>query len=155
MRATCAVLLHDLAIQVLNDVKARMANLMAEGSQLRALTNSKQRELDDFEADFKRTANQSQQVTATYRKLQAQMKETYVPSSFCSWSAAWVMLSGNTLLQLPSCQCRLHQQTIGWPGDNSYFMQGYQAPLQLTSTEVLELLACSLCAGTNLRSWTT
>lgn len=60
---------------MLNDVKARMATLMAEGAQLRTAINSKQRELDNFEADYQSTMGQSQQVTSTYKKLQAQQKE--------------------------------------------------------------------------------
>eukprot|EP00878_Enallax_costatus_P042525 GHUV01049914.1.p1 GENE.GHUV01049914.1~~GHUV01049914.1.p1 ORF type:complete len:303 (+),score=107.89 GHUV01049914.1:66-974(+) len=66
-------------VQVLNDVKARMATLMAEGSQLRTAISSKQRELNNFDADYQKTMGQSQQVTATYRKLQAQQKEADQP----------------------------------------------------------------------------
>lgn len=61
-------------LQVLNDVKGRMASLTAEGAQLRLAIAEKQRELDSFEADFQKTAGQSATVAASYKKLQAQMK---------------------------------------------------------------------------------
>lgn len=66
-------------VQVLNDVKGRMASLTAEGAQLRLAIAEKQRELDSFEADFQKTAGQSATVAASYKKLQAQMKGAEQP----------------------------------------------------------------------------
>lgn len=61
--------------QLLNDVKGRLSSLMAEGSQLRASINCKQQELDGFESDFHKTATQSSQAAAGFKKLQAQQKD--------------------------------------------------------------------------------
>jgi hypothetical protein len=48
---------------------------MAEGTQLRSLISTKQRELDGFESDFQKTASQSSQAATTFKKLQAQQKD--------------------------------------------------------------------------------
>lgn len=61
--------------QLLNDVKSRLSSLMAEGTQLRSLISTKQRELDGFESDFQKTATQSSQAAITFKKLQAQQKD--------------------------------------------------------------------------------
>lgn len=61
-------------MQVLNDVKARMASLMADGTQLQLAITAKQKELDGFEADFQRTSTQSAAVAAGFKQLQAQIK---------------------------------------------------------------------------------
>jgi hypothetical protein len=60
---------------MLNDVKGRLSSLMAEGAQLRLSIGSKQRELDSFESDFHKTAGQSSQAAAGFKKLQSQQKD--------------------------------------------------------------------------------
>eukprot|EP00879_Flechtneria_rotunda_P032338 GHRR01035527.1.p1 GENE.GHRR01035527.1~~GHRR01035527.1.p1 ORF type:complete len:113 (+),score=38.27 GHRR01035527.1:362-700(+) len=52
---------------------------MAEGSQLLASIASKQQELEGFEEDYQRTANQSAQVASTFGRLQSQQKDTDQP----------------------------------------------------------------------------
>eukprot|EP00882_Tetradesmus_deserticola_P021859 GHRQ01023672.1.p1 GENE.GHRQ01023672.1~~GHRQ01023672.1.p1 ORF type:complete len:122 (+),score=56.39 GHRQ01023672.1:294-659(+) len=56
-----------------------MASLTANGTQLRLAISEKQRELDNFEADFQKTAGQSAAVAASYEKLQAQAKGVEQP----------------------------------------------------------------------------
>lgn len=62
-------------MQMLNDVKSRLSSLMAEGAQLRVSISTKQQELDSFESDFEKTAAQSSQAAAGFKKLQAQQKD--------------------------------------------------------------------------------
>jgi hypothetical protein len=62
-------------MQMLNDVKSRLSTLMAEGAQLRVSISTKQQELDSFESDFQKTATQSSQAAAGFKKLQVQQKD--------------------------------------------------------------------------------
>lgn len=66
---------HTPTLQALNDAKGQLSSLMAEGAQLRQDISTKRRELDSFESDFQKTASQSSQAAAGFKKLQAQQKD--------------------------------------------------------------------------------
>lgn len=66
---------HTPTLQALNDAKGKLSSLMAEGAQLHQDISTKRRELDSFESDFQKTASQSSQAAAGFKKLQAQQKD--------------------------------------------------------------------------------
>lgn len=62
-------------LQALNEAKGKLSDLMTKGAELRQDISTKRRELDSFESDFQKTASQSSQAAAGFKKLQAQQKD--------------------------------------------------------------------------------